>query len=189
MKKRCEGGLCPPSRCILYFMYDNILIDGKNIAYRAAAASRAGGYETHAVTIMIRMLDRFRRTFKPSKWHIFWDVPKYNLWRKDIYPKYKDGRPTPDQEYAKCLKDSQRVAIQVFRNMAMNQYIRQKNEADDLIYAFVKAFSDKNNIIVIKKLKNLFLENNSNVQNATRQNSETLNIPNNLVKYIMFCKS
>lgn len=129
-------------------MYDNILIDGKNILYRATAAARSNGYKTHAATIVIRILDRLRRTFKPNKWHVFWDVPKEKLWRTSIYPEYKSGRPTSDEEYASKLSEAQKVVVLLLRNMKITQYIRDKNEADDLIYAFVKAFNEHNNLII-----------------------------------------
>lgn len=137
----------PPS---LYFnnMYDNILVDGKNIVFRATMAARSSGFSVHPVTIMIRMMDKWRRNFSPSNWHIFWDVPKNDLWRKDLYPDYKGGRPSYDEEISGYIKNSQKIAALIFNNMGMTQYIKAKNEADDLIYAFVLAFKDDKNLII-----------------------------------------
>lgn len=132
----------------LSVMYDNILIDGKNVIFRAIMAARSGGFEVHPVTILIRMMDRWRRTFKPDKWHIFWDVKKELLWRSEIYPEYKGGRPSYDEEIVKYIKESQVVSFKLFANMAMTQYVRDKNEADDLIYAFVLSYPDRKNLIV-----------------------------------------
>lgn len=130
-------------------MYDNVLVDGKNIIYRAVAAARSSGYQVHPVTIMLRMMDRWRREFKPKKWNVFWDVPKANLWRKKLYPEYKEGRPVVDEDgYRKRLIDSQKVAAMVLQCMAMTQYIRKRNEADDLIYAFAITYEDQKNLIV-----------------------------------------
>lgn len=128
-------------------MYDNIIIDGKNIIYRAAAAAKRSSNPVHPTTVFIRMMDRWRRMFKPNKWHVFWDVPKNNLWRKKIYPEYKNGR-SDDPEYNKLVKDSQKVTVMVLQNMKVTQYIRQGNEADDLIYAFILLKKNEDNIII-----------------------------------------
>lgn len=129
-------------------MYDNIIIDGKNVAYRAAAASRSSEYSTHPATIMIRMMDKWRRTYNPKNWHVFWDVPKETLWRRDIFPEYKDGRPSYDSEYSECLKSAQTVAMHLFSQMGITQYIKKRNEADDLMYAFVILNQDQKNIMI-----------------------------------------
>lgn len=128
-------------------MYDNIIIDGKNIIYRAAAAARVSSLSVHPTTIFIRMMDKWRRMFKPKKWNVFWDVPKNNLWRKKIYPEYKEGR-SYDPEYSKMVKEAQRITIMILNNMKVTQYIRPKNEADDLIYAFTIVKKDEDNLII-----------------------------------------
>jgi 5'-3' exonuclease len=128
-------------------MYDNIIIDGKNIIYRAAAAARSSSNNVHPTTIFIRMMDKWKRAFKPKKWHVFWDVPKNNLWRKKVYPEYKDGR-SYDEKYVKLVKKSQETTALVLNNMKITQYIKSGNEADDLIYAFVLSKIDEDNIII-----------------------------------------
>jgi len=129
-------------------MYDNVLVDGKNIVFRATMASRSSDFRDHPVTIMIRMMDKWRRSFNPKHWRIFWDVSKDSLWRKEIYPEYKCGRPLYDDVVKSYLKDSQRIAVMIFAQMAMTQYIKKHNEADDLIYAFIVGNQDKKNLIV-----------------------------------------
>lgn len=128
-------------------MYDNIIIDGKNIIYRAVAAARTSPTDVHPTTVFIRMMDRWRRTFKPSKWHVFWDVPKNKLWRKKIYSKYKEGRPY-DPEYSQKVQEAQRVTALILRCMKVTQYIKEGNEADDLIFAFVQLFNYQRNLII-----------------------------------------
>lgn len=145
---RFVGGLFVSHKTYFNNMYDNILIDGKNIAYRAAAASRSNEYNTHPSTIFIRMLDKWRRIYNPANWHVFWDVPKETLWRKDIFPEYKEGRPNYDEIYSECLKSAQTVTIQVLNYMGITQYIKKREEADDLIYAFALEFEDSKNIII-----------------------------------------
>lgn len=129
-------------------MYDNILIDGRNIVYRAVAAARRSDDGTHPTTIFIRMMDKWRRIFKPTKWRVFWDVPKTRLWRKDLYEEYKGGRPNYDPEFRQMISDCQRLCAMLFYNMSVTQYIREHHEADDLIYAFVVSHQDERNLVV-----------------------------------------
>lgn len=129
-------------------MYDHILIDGRNIVYRAVAASMTSIDKVHPITIFIRMMDKWRRLFKPQKWHIFWDTPKNKLWRHDIYSNYKGGRPKYDDSFKKLISDTQIYGALIFNNMNINQYIKEYNEADDLIYAFVVSNSDKKILII-----------------------------------------
>jgi 5'-3' exonuclease len=70
------------------------------------------------------------------------------LWRKDLYPEYKEGRPHFDEERARLVKESQEVAVLLLNNMKVTQYIKRKNEADDLIYAFVRAHEGEKIVIV-----------------------------------------
>lgn len=130
-------------------MYNNILIDGRNIVYRSVAASLSKNSDgTHPVTIFIRLMDKWRRLFKPEKWRVFWDVSKDKIWRSDIYPEYKGGRPSYSDEFKKLICDTQKFSAMIFSNMCVTQYIKSNNEADDLIYAFVYSNQDKKNIII-----------------------------------------
>lgn len=129
-------------------MYDNILIDGRNILFRAVMAARCSNFSTHPITIMIRMMDKWRRAFNPSNWRVFWDVEKETLWRRDVYPEYKSGRSKYSDEVVGYINSCHKMAVLMFANMAMTQYVRKYNEADDLIYAFVLSFSDQKNLIV-----------------------------------------
>lgn len=129
-------------------MYDNILVDGRNVLFRAVMASKSSGFSTHPMVIMIRMMDKWRRVFEPLNWRVFWDVKKETLWRREIYSEYKKGRPNYSDDVQDYLKISQKIAVLVFSNMAITQYIKESNEADDLIYSFVLANRDKKNLIV-----------------------------------------
>jgi 5'-3' exonuclease len=143
-----ERGDFSPLSMYLKSMYDNILIDGRNIIYRAVAASKSSNYDTHPVTIVIRMMDKWRRLFKPNKWRVFWDVPKQAIWRHDIYKDYKGGRPSYDEEFKEYIKQSQTICSKIFYNCKITQYIKSHNEADDLIYAFIVNNQNKKNLIV-----------------------------------------
>lgn len=132
-------------------MCDHILIDGKNAAYKAVFAAHMDGSDgVHPSVIMIRQLARLKRVFSPKCWHVFWDVDSKTLWRRDILPTYKDGRDKKDHGFdvKAAINNVQQVCAQLFNNMAITQYIRQKNEADDLIYAFAKIHENEKCVIV-----------------------------------------
>ena len=129
-------------------MYDNILVDGKNILCRAVLASRSQGFSTHPITIFLRMMNRWRREFQPKSWHVFWDVNKSKLWRKKLHKDYKEGRQSWDEATANMMAETQRICPLVLNCMSVTQYIKSENEADDLIYAFVIANNDCKNLIV-----------------------------------------
>lgn len=129
-------------------MYDNILIDGRNIVYRTVAASYTSIDKIHPITIFIRMMDKWRRLFKPNKWRIFWDTPKDKIWRHDIYSEYKGNRPKYEDSFKKLISDTQIYGALIFNHMNITQYIRKHNEADDLIYAYVVSHPDEKHLII-----------------------------------------
>jgi DNA polymerase-1 len=127
-------------------MYERLLIDGKNILYRAyfAAKNPFNKQQPHPLLIFFKMLNKYRKSFNPDTVHVFWDVNVNKLWRKKIYSPYKDGRSkTPDD-----LKSLIPIAMSVLFNMKITQYIKESNEADDLIYSCVQCFSEDNHVIV-----------------------------------------
>ena len=131
-------------------MYDHILIDGKNAAYKAAFAAHMDGGGVHPSVIMVRQLARLKRVFNPKNWHVFWDVDSKTLWRRDILPTYKDGRDKKDHGFdvKASIKNTQQMCALLFSNMAITQYIKPKNEADDLIYAFMQLHKEEQCVIV-----------------------------------------
>lgn len=140
----------PPAHLYLNMMYDHILIDGKNAAYKAVFAAHLDNNAVHPSVIMIRQLARLKRVFNPKNWHVFWDVSSKSLWRRDIHPTYKDGRDKKDHGFdvKAAIDNVQQVCAVLFNNMAMTQYIRAKNEADDLIYAFTQLHPNEQCVIV-----------------------------------------
>ena len=139
---------------ILYFNKMDILIDGKNLTYKAIFASLdkiTKKPKVDPLIIAFRMMCKWRRIYKPENWMIFWDVPREKLWRKKLYPEYKDGRSkgfiTKD-ELKIFLDKFSGIFIPICSNLKMTQYIKSENEADDLMYAYVKAYPDKETLIV-----------------------------------------
>ncbi len=155
----------------------DILIDGKNLTYKAIFASLdriTGKPKVDPLIIALRMMIKWRRIYKPNNWLIFWDVPKSRLWRKKLYPAYKEGRDksfiTKDTLEA-IVNQFSKIFVNLCHNMKMTQYIKDENEADDLIYAYVDAYQDKENLIIssdgdmgqiIVKFKNAKLHNPNN---------------------------
>jgi 5'-3' exonuclease len=79
--------------------------------------------------------------FKPSYVHFFWDSPKDQVWRKQIYTEYKDGRQqTKHEEYDvnALLKHCTEIIKSVTHVIGCKNYEKLGEEADDLIYAFCK---------------------------------------------------
>ena len=132
----------------------DILIDGKNVAYKAIFAALdkiTGKPKVDPLIIAFRMLGKWRRIYKPDNWMVFWDVPKDALWRKKLYPPYKEGRNKSfiskgslDDITGRFME----IFIKICHNMKMTQFIKSQNEADDLIYAYVKAFPEKELLII-----------------------------------------
>jgi len=124
----------------------DLLIDGKNCAYRAVFASRSS--LCHPVTVMIRFIGSYIERFAPSGIHVFWEGASKQLWRKSYLSTYKDNR---HQDYGfdleEVLRTTQIAAINVFSWLNCRQYYRPAMEADDLIYAFCRSQMDKALII------------------------------------------
>ncbi len=70
-----------------------LLIDGRNIAYRAVFAAREKIKNgLHPFVVWMRFMHVWVETFDPSAIHVFWDCKKNDVWRKAIYNEYKDHR-------------------------------------------------------------------------------------------------
>lgn len=114
----------------------HLLIDGKNLLYRGIYASLNTDTKDHFVAIS-RMIHSYFHKFENGTVHVFWDDAKENLWRRDIHPEYKeaDCRDKSSEIEQKLIK-YQSICEEVWQNMNIRQYKRDKMEADDLIYTF-----------------------------------------------------
>ena len=137
-----------------------LLIDGKNTAYRALFAARGNhefrnsGY--HSLVVWMRFTHAWLEEFKPDSVHMFWDCPKDNVWRKDVLSEYKDQRdamPHYDNDVQSDMYSLINAAEDVLKFMGVRQYIRKRQESDDLIYSACKVLtpskSDTRRVIVI----------------------------------------
>jgi 5'-3' exonuclease len=137
-------------------MYHNMLIDARNAAYRAIYAgltdSNFMAQQNDFSIIFFRFICSYVRRFKPSSVHFFWDSPKSEIWRKKIYPEYKDGR----EHSVKKEQFDIDLALEKLTNLIQEltphlgcwSYLKDKQEADDLIYAFCKANLNQKTLII-----------------------------------------
>jgi 5'-3' exonuclease len=143
-------------------MCKHLLIDAKNMLYRAVYVAAYGkqfqksGH--HTINIVLHFLSDYLNKIKPEQIHIFWDSPRSDTWRKQIYPEYKEGRSgggkvTAD-EVSESVNELIEICTQMFKNMGFRQYYCAEQEADDLIYAFCK-LNSRDPIVIISSDKDL----------------------------------
>lgn len=127
-----------------------LFIDARNLMYRAIFASKKPQYKfrpQHPFTIMLHFMSGWVNRFKPSSVNIFWDAKRSTLWRKKIFPGYKDK----SDKYAIDIKDDliniQIVAKDMFPYLGCKQFNKDYMEADDLIYAACKTVAPHNVVV------------------------------------------
>jgi len=137
---------------------DHILIDGKNLLYRAIYVGmhdrsfiESGA---HHYTIVLRFINHFLNYFPPKSVHVFWDAPSDEVWRCKLYPEYKGQRAElreddTAQEVQDRLRQQYKLSCDFFEVFGFRQYQADAMEADDLIYAFTQAVGDEPEILVI----------------------------------------
>jgi 5'-3' exonuclease len=133
---------------------DNLLIDGKNSLYRSVFAGfvdpRFKQLGHDYFLIFLRFINNYINKFRPKSVHIFWDAKR--SWRKTIYHEYKAQRK--DQyidrgfDVPAELRRQMIIAIETLRYLNVRQYFNHNQEADDLIYAFIKNNINAESIIL-----------------------------------------
>lgn len=136
--------------------YDALLVDAKNVLYRSLFAGHAdykfakSGYDLFV--IYLRLLTHQVNKFRPASVHVFWDTPSEHVWRRDIYPTYKEQRNDMFKRYdfdiKGGLKRQMTLAVEVLSTLNMRQYYRARMEADDLIYSYVVSNPDQKILIM-----------------------------------------
>jgi 5'-3' exonuclease len=134
--------------------YDAMLVDGKNSIYRAVFSGHSdkrfseSGHDYSV--IMVRLLNSYLQKFKSKTVHVFWDVKKEGLWRRKILPEYKDGRNKDHGfDVEKTVNDCTRKCMKLFQLMGLSQYQMKRNEADDLIYAYIRANVGRGKCLIV----------------------------------------
>jgi len=123
---------------------DHLLIDGKNSLYRSVFAGcvdpRFKELGHDYFLIFLRFINNYINKFRPKSVHIFWDAKR--SWRRAVYADYKvqragqyidRGFDVPGE-----LRRQQILAIETLKHLNVRQYFNHQQEADDLIYAFIK---------------------------------------------------
>lgn len=129
----------------------HMLIDCKNCLYRAIYAGlsdenfkRSGA---DYMVIFFRFIQSYITIFKPKEIHFFWDAPKNNLWRKKLYPEYKEGRIPRDPNADNYQVRNAKFIKGLVPYIGCRNYLIDDQEADDLIYAFCKVVPDKTVVV------------------------------------------
>lgn len=132
-----------------------MLVDARNLMYRAIFANknakRAGNQiiKAHHFTVMVRFMHEWLDKFRPTSVNIYWDAPKKDVWRRNIYPKYKER---DDKKYHIDIREdlvfTQAAAKATFSHMGTLQFNKKNMEADDLIYATCRVMFPRPIIII-----------------------------------------
>jgi len=133
----------------------HLLIDGRNILYRALFATHGdmefASRKTDKFAAISRFIHFYYDQIRPQHIHVFWDVPKRQVWRRAIYPLYKENRNTADRadfDIGAELAHYEKICQELWTAMGMRQYRVPAMEADDLIYAFCH-YKHKEEIVIV----------------------------------------
>ncbi len=142
----------PRAHCLSIMKTTHLIIDAKNMLYRAVYSARSDkqfkNSEYHPINIVLHILTYYREKFNPEQLHVFWDSPREVTWRRKLSPTYKGNRGSHDEKIVNGLINLTEVSIMLFNNMGIRQYYRSMMEADDLIYAFCKLNPKESSVIV-----------------------------------------
>jgi 5'-3' exonuclease len=114
----------------------HLLIDGKNVLYRAVFAQS----KDSPVELFFKMIINSATKAGADSFHIFWDCPRKDTWRRAIMPSYKDNRKDSDPTIGEAIGICLDVLKEITPLLGFRQYYCNKLEADDLIYAFSSFF-------------------------------------------------
>lgn len=125
-----------------------VLVDGSGYIFRAYHAlppvTRPDGTQVNAVFGFSQMLERFLREHTASHLAVVFDAAR-KTFRSDIYPQYKAHRPEPDPELVPQFALI-REATEAF---GVAQVEQPGFEADDLIAAYARAFTEAGGRVTI----------------------------------------
>src|SRR5262249_52721936 len=108
--------------------------NGQRHAYPALSNSRRE--PTNAIYGMANLLLKFRRELKPDRWALAWDGPGPTF-RHEVYPAYKEHRPTMPEELSAQLTPIEDLA----RCMGLPVIEKPGMEADDVMATLARVGS------------------------------------------------
>ncbi len=136
----------------LYMNNKHVLIDARNILYRAIYASKSDNryqIKYHSLVLLLRQMSNIMNRISPTHVHIFWDAPRDTVWRRQILPTYKDRATSMYvEDISEDLKMLTNVARDIFDHLNLRQYSKDHMEADDLIYAATVVLHPEKSVIV-----------------------------------------
>jgi 5'-3' exonuclease len=119
-------------------MFKHAFIDAKNLLYRCLYANSDQEHEMvdKSIHMFINTLLDYKRHADANHIHIFWDEERNKVWRRYLYPGYKNR---DDSEYVNGFRSNLQRCIDVLKqiliHLPVRQYWSERQEADDLIYA------------------------------------------------------
>ena len=123
----------------------HLLVDGKNILYRAVFVRS----NDSPIDVFFRILISNMHKAEADYCHIFWDCPRSETWRRKLLDTYKAKRDqNKDPEIGEMIGKCFKALYDVIPKLGMYNYYVPSLEADDLIYSFVAAYHPVETVIL-----------------------------------------
>lgn len=130
----------------------HLLVDARNTLYRAIHGVKVDRrpIKPHYFVAFMRIFARWIMDHGPDSVHVFWDAPRKTVWRRKILSDYKDRSQQQHymEDITEDLAKTTNIAMSMFEHMGVRQYLKERMEADDLIYAAVSLLHPSKSIIV-----------------------------------------
>lgn len=122
----------------------HLLIDGKNVLYRAIFVRS----QDSPIEVFFRIILSSIRKCSATDYHIFWDCPRENTWRRKLLPSYKANRKTTDPKIGEAIGLNLTILRKMIPHLGFRQYYSDTLEADDLIYAFASVYHPADMVVL-----------------------------------------
>jgi len=139
-------------------MFDYLILDGHNLAYRAASVMFLRNEKGEATSVTFGMLNMIRsllEDYQPKVVCVCWDLGGSKA-KLEVYPQYKEERKHkhdfPDEFFNEVRSQIEELQ-NVLPYFGIKQMVRKGVEADDLIGLLC---SDLKNVLVVSSDKGLF---------------------------------
>lgn len=118
-----------------------VIIDGSSMFRRGFSVAKKeqnqNGVEIGAADLfskmMLKIMHQMRKgRIPPTNIAVFFDPPRENTWRRDIYPEYKANRDDYDPDYLSQLP----IIREMLDEIGVKHATPEKHEADDIIAAY-----------------------------------------------------